>query len=301
MPVTGYDLGCFGYLAHAQVFHVTAYPPANSGAAATRIFPSLAGDAPITGLMARRLGLTACLVSNRVNCDPAGRDVLDALGAAGVRHWATYMPASGTRSPQVNIVADDAGTRTWFAWLGSAADQLASADLRPLNAARLAYIDCYQVIESAAITAISASQVPLILNLGGDPLTDSLAAAASGRHVAFIQTSLDEDHVEKAEQLAADLQSRMIADSVVITLGRHGAIARTGLAIYRVSAPTIIVRHTHGAGAAFSGGLAQAYLSGATVHEAVDAACQAGSAHCAAASHVPLPRTDNNSIKELRT
>ncbi|MGH4014148.1 MAG: PfkB family carbohydrate kinase [Pseudonocardiaceae bacterium] len=201
----------------------------------------------------------------------------------------------------MSIVADDAGTRTWFAWLGPAADQLSSVDLRPLNAARLAYIDCYQVIEAAAITAISATQVPLLLNLGGDPLTGTLAAATSGRHVAFVQTSLDEDHVEQAEQFADDLQSRIIADTVVITLGRHGAMARTAVKIYRASTPKIMVHHTHGAGAAFSGGLAQAYLSGATVPEAVDAACRVGSAHCAATSHVPRPRMENDSIKETRT
>lgn len=279
MPTTGYDLACFGYLAHAQVFGVTAYPPANSGAAAKQVFPSLAGDAPITGLTARRLGLAVCLVSNRVGFDPAGQAVLDALDTAGVRHCATPQQASDTRTPQVIVVTDDAGTRTWFAWLGPAVNRLATADLTLLNAARLAYIDCYRVIEEAAIIAISATLVPLMLNLGGDPLTDSLAAATSGRHVAFLQTSLDESHVEQAEQFADDLYSRVVADNVVITLGRHGALVRTATKTYRAAAPTITARHTHGAGAAFSGGLAQAHLSGATAPEALDAACRVGSAH----------------------
>jgi hypothetical protein len=36
------------------------------------------------------------------------------------------------------------------------------------------------------------------------------------------------------------------------------------------------VRHTHGAGAAFSGGLAHAYLTGATARQAVEAGYVAG-------------------------
>lgn len=140
MPATGYDLACFGYLAHAQVFGVTAYPPANSGAAATQLFSSLAGDAPITALTARRLGLAVCLVSNRVGFDPAGQVVLDVLDSATVHHSATPPQASDTCTPQVIVVTDEVGTRTWFAWLGPAVNRLAMADLTPLNAARLAYI-----------------------------------------------------------------------------------------------------------------------------------------------------------------
>jgi len=301
MPsATGFDLACFGYLAHAQVFTVPVYPIANRGAAATQVFPSLAGDAPITGLTARELGLTVCLVSNTVGTDPAGQTVLDALDNAGVRHSATPTPASDIQTPQVVVITDDADTRTWFAWLGPAVDQLAAADLTPLNAARLSYIDCYQVIEAAALTAISATSGPLMLNLGGDPLTETMAAAVTRRHVAFLQTSLDEANVEHADRLADYLHSRVIADTVVITLGRHGVLARTSNATYRTDAPTITVRHTHGAGAAFSGGLAQAHLSGATVPEALDAACRAGSAHCASTSHVPRPCTENNLIKEAQ-
>lgn len=299
MPATGYDLSCFGYLAHAQVFAVTAYPPANSGAAATQLFSSLAGDAPITALTARRLGLAVCLVSNRVGFDPAGQVVLDVLNTVGIRHWATPPQASETSTAQVVVVTDEAGTRTWFAWLGPAVNRLAMTDLTPLNAARLAYIDCYRVIEPAAVIAISATAVPLMLNLGGDPLTESLAAAIRGRHVAFLQTSLDEAHIEQAEQLAADLCSCVVADNVVITLGRHGALARTATKTYRTAAPTITARHTHGAGAAFSAGLAQAHLSGAITPNALVAACRMGSAHCMSTSH-PLQFSHGDQSKPWR-
>ncbi|HEU0090201.1 MAG TPA: hypothetical protein VFQ77_21535 [Pseudonocardiaceae bacterium] len=100
---------------------MSTYPPANSGAVATQVFPSLAGDAPIVGLTAQQLGLTVSLVSNHVGFDPAGRTVLNTLDSAGVQHWARRKQSSETCTSQVSIIADDSGTRTWFAWLGLAA------------------------------------------------------------------------------------------------------------------------------------------------------------------------------------
>lgn len=155
---TGTDLACFGYLAFAQVTSVAAYPAANSGAQVVQVFPSLAGDAPITAITARRLGCTAHLVSNKVSLDPAGQTVLDMLNTAGVTHQAVPASTGGLGTPQLTIVTDDAGTRTWFAWLGNAADQLATADLTELTTARLAYVDCYRLIDAAAAAAITASR-----------------------------------------------------------------------------------------------------------------------------------------------
>lgn len=300
IPATGTDLACFGYLASAQVTAVTAYPAANSGASVVQIFPSLAGDAPLTALTAWRLGSSVHLVSNRVGLDPAGQAVLDTLNTAAIIHRAGPVIADGMGTPQLTIVTDQAGTRTWFAWLGTAVDQLATVDLAPLSAARLAYIDCYRVIDSAAAAAITASRAPLLLNLGGDPLSDAVADAASDRQVVFVQTNLSEVDAGQAGQLAASLRARITAEMIVITLGRLGAIGYTAGGIHRASAPPVPVLHTHGAGAAFSGGLAHAYLTGATTRQALQAACEVGTAHCAAATadRIPRQRTDAKLIKE---
>lgn len=75
-PARGPDLACFGYLAHARILHVAAYPPANTGVQVAEIIPSLAGDAPLTALTARRLGLTTSLLSNPVSPDPDGHTIL---------------------------------------------------------------------------------------------------------------------------------------------------------------------------------------------------------------------------------
>jgi 2-dehydro-3-deoxygluconokinase len=298
-PATGPDLACFGYLAHAQVTAVRAYPPANTGAEVVQVFPSLAGDAPITAITARRLGSTVHLVSNRVGLDHAGQAVLDALDTATVSHQAVPSSAAGAGTPQLTIVTDEAGTRTWFAWLGDAVDQLVAVDLATLTVARLAYVDCYRILDAAAAAAITASRAPLLLNLGGDALSPAIADAASGRHLAFIQTNLDENDAGRAETVAADLYARLDPDTVVVTLGRLGALGHTATGTFRVPAQLVRVRHTHGAGAAFSGGLAHAYLTGATDYQAIQAACVAGTAHCAATSPVPHQRTDPALIMEV--
>lgn len=296
-PATGSDLACFGYLAYAQVTTVAAYPAANTGAQVSQVFPSLAGDAPIAALTARMLGSTAHLVSNRVSLDPAGQAVLDMLDTAGVTHQAVPSSATGLGTPQLTIVTDEAGTRTWFAWLGNAVDQLATADLTLLRTARLAYIDCYRIIDSQAARAITASRAPLLLNLGGDPLSPAVAHAARQRHIAFVQTNLDERDAGRAEAVAADLFAALDSEAVVITLGRLGAYAHTASGPFWIEAPQVAVRHTHGAGAAFSGGLAHAYLTGATARQAIHAACQAGTSHCTTTA-IPHQRTNADLIKE---
>ncbi|MDG4768306.1 PfkB family carbohydrate kinase [Solwaraspora sp. WMMD406] len=286
-PATGIDLACFGYLAYAQVFGVTAYPAANSGAQVTQIIPSLAGDAPIAALTARQLGIHVSLVSNPVSPDPAGLAVLHTLDTIGVAHQAVPVAVSGSGTPQLTIVTDEAGTRTWFAWLGTAIDHLNDTDPTPLTTARLAYIDCYRIIDLAAAAAISSSRAPLLLNLGGDPLSEAVASAARNRQVAFVQTNLDESQADQAETLAAGLHERTAAGAVVITLGKLGAFARTATSTTVANAPSMSIRHTHGAGAAFSGGLAHAHLAGSGLAEALNAACAVATAHCAAARHMP--------------
>ena len=177
-PAMGPYLVCFGYLAHAQVTTVAAYPAANTGAQVAQVLPSLGGDAPVTAVTARRLGSTAHLISNRVSIDAAGQALLDVLDSAAVTHQAVPSAAPGSGTPQLTIVTDEAGTRTWFGWLGDTMEQLAAVDLTSLSAARLAYIDCYRIIDGPAAAAITASRAPLLLNLGGDPLSDNVGEGA---------------------------------------------------------------------------------------------------------------------------
>ncbi|MGN9912674.1 PfkB family carbohydrate kinase [Phytohabitans sp. LJ34] len=130
------------------------------------------------------------------------------------------------------------------------------------------------------------------------PLSDTAAEAASRRHITFVQTNLDEQDAGRAEAVAADLYARLHPETVVVTLGRPGALGYTSAGAFRMQARQIHVRHTHGAGAAFSDRLAHAYLTGATARQAVHAACLAGTSHCAATGAIPHQRTDVDLIME---
>lgn len=287
------DLACVSYLAAAQVLHVHAYPRPNSGTVVDAIAASVAGDGPLTAVTAARAGLTVGLITNRVGDDPAGHHLLTTLNTAGVRH--TLRPDPDVLTPHLTVIADEADTRTWFAALHHAYADLHQADLTPLTQSKIGYIDCYQVLTHHAARAITAADgTGLVLNLGGDPLADTIADAASGRVLA-VQTSVDESDADDAEGLATHLFDRVGPDAAVVTVGRHGAVARTRHHLHHVPAPPGPVTHTHGAGAAFSAGYIHALLHGGDTDRALRAGCEAGTAHCGGSAatvphHLPIQR-----------
>lgn len=273
------DLVCVSYLADAGIQHVTDYPAANHGAIITKTIDSIAADGPITALMAGMLGLRVGLISNQIGPDPEGQRLLATLDHARIQH--TIDPALPGTTPKLTVITDDTGTRTWFAWLDHAYTQLAIANLAMIATARLAYIDCYSAITEAAARAIRfADRTPLLLNLGSDQLHPDIQRAAQGRQILAVQTSIDEIDVDDAEALATDIFDRLQPQAAVITLGRHGAIALTRDGLHHAEAPQAPVRHTHGAGAAFSAGYAHALLLGGTVDESLAAGCRLGTDHC---------------------
>jgi sugar/nucleoside kinase (ribokinase family) len=274
------DLVCFSYLAEAQILHVNQYPAANHGAVITSTTTAIAGDGPLTATTAATMGLHVGLIANRVGADKAGQRLLTQLAVAEITHDIPATPQIHT--PQLIVVADHAGTRTWFARLHQAHADLREVDLQLLHSARVAYIDCYQILTIAAARAITAADsVPLLLNLGGDPLNDQVAAATYGQHIAAIQTNLDEADAANAEDLANDLFDQLHPDAAIVTVGRFGALVRTPHGVHRAEAAETIVNDTTGAGAAFSAGYAHALLAGAPPEQALQAGCRAGTAYCA--------------------
>src|SRR6266704_4570394 len=198
------DLVCVSYLAGTQLLRVAEYPPANGGAVVEGITTSIAADGPLAAITAARLGRRVGLIANSVGIDPAGQRLLDILQSAGIRH--TITAPRGAATPHMSVVVDDNGTRTWFAALLDAPDQVRAANLHLLTRTRLIDLDCYRVLTPAAVRAITAAcSTPLLLNLGGDPADENVIDAARDRHVTMAQTSLDEADAGQAEALAADL------------------------------------------------------------------------------------------------
>ncbi|WP_433358862.1 PfkB family carbohydrate kinase [Streptosporangium sp. CA-115845] len=285
------DLACFSYLAGARLLAVDRYPAADTGTEVHSVTHSLAGDGPITAITASKLGLRTALSANHVGADTTGVALLSQLDAAGVHH--RLSPRARTTTSELTVVTDLAGTRTWFAHLAQAYIGLADADLTALTRAKLAYIDCYQVLTTGAARAISAAAhagVPLMLNLGGDPLHPDIQRAASHGHLAVVQTSLPEQQAHLADEVADDLARRVAPDVILVTLGSQGAIAHQPGARHRAPAGKGPIAHTHGAGAAFSAGFAASYLAGHDILTALHHACRTGTAHCAPpGSHPALP------------
>jgi sugar/nucleoside kinase (ribokinase family) len=285
------DLVCFSYLADTQILRVTAYPPPNHGAIVREARPSIAADGPITALTAASLGLRAGLVANQVGTDPAGTRLVALLTDAGIHNNIQSRPDLDT--PRLTVITDDTDTRTWFAYLADLHEQLHTLDLSLLTRTRLAYIDCYRAITTAATRAIrTVTDTPLMLNLGGDPVDDRLVTATVGRPIAAVQTSVDESTASDAENLASAIYQRLHPDAAIVTLGSLGALARTAAGIHHCPADTVMSAITHGAGAAFSAGYAHATLNGADITDALLAGCHAGTTHCATPPHLAA-RTPN--------
>ncbi|MFD9190395.1 carbohydrate kinase family protein [Streptomyces phaeochromogenes] len=277
-----WDLTCFSYLAHAQVSHVARYPEPNQGAEVTWTFSSLAGDGPMIAQACAARGLRTALIANQVGDDPTGRHARHSLDAAGVHHRAGPGPAP-RHTPHLTVITDDAGTRTWFADLTHAYASLQQADTSLLARARLAYIDGYKVITDAASAALhtaAAAGVPVLLNLGSDPLHPKIQQAARQTHLFMVQTSLPEAQAREAEHTARTLLAELGAEAAVVTVGALGAVAVTRASIHQISARKADVVHTHGAGAAFSAGLAAAHLEGHDLPTALHFAGEAGTTHC---------------------
>ncbi|MEU3553324.1 carbohydrate kinase family protein [Streptomyces fragilis] len=283
-PRTWWDLASFSYLAHAQVLHVTRYPGANQGAEVNWTASSLAADGPLVARACAQAGLRTALVANRTGSDPTGRWTTSALNAAGVHHPADGVHAP-RRTPQLTVVTDDAGTRTWFADLTHAYAGLHQADTAPLAHARLAYVDGYTVIAEAAAEALrtaSAAGTPVLLNLGGDLVHAKLRDAARQARLHVVQTSVPEARSPDAVQIAHALLDDLQPEAAVVTMGALGAVAVTRTGRQHMPADRVDVVHTHGAGAAFSAELAAAHLRGEDLTTALHRACAAGTAHCAA-------------------
>ncbi|WP_061294119.1 carbohydrate kinase family protein [Herbidospora cretacea] len=275
------DLACFSYLAAARLLTVDRYPAADTGAEVHDAHQSLAGDGPITAITAASQGLRVTLSGNDVGEDTVGLDLLAQLERYEVRHRISTRPETVT--PNLTVITDRIGTRTWFAHLSSATADLLGADLSLLTPARLAYIDCYEIITDAAVRAIrhvTRSGGPLMLNLGGDPIHPAIQKAAVGTDLVAVQTSLPDDEANTAETVADRFYEQLRPQVALVTLGRYGVIARTETGFHHEPAGTGPIAHTHGAGAAFSAGFAVAHLAGSDIKDCLTHACRTGTEHC---------------------
>lgn len=283
-------MACFSYLAAAELWQVPRFPLANHGAEVLIIERSISADAPMAAAVLAALGMPTLLLANDIGNDQKASEVRTWLQRYSVNITAKIK--TGISTPHIVVVADDNGTRTWFPHLPGVSDALAAVDLSPLSSASFAYIDCYQLIEAPAVRAIQAARsagVPLLVNLGGSPLSSAVIAAVRGYPYMIIQTNVDETASADAPRVACEVLAATGAAWVVITAGAAGAVALSKSQQLASPAFRVAVRHTHCAGAAFSGGLIYGLLHDWPMEDCLTLASASGALRCERAHHEPMP------------
>ncbi|SRR5216683_4240636 len=281
---------CLSYLAAAALWTVPRFPLANYGAEVTAIDHSIAADGPMAAAVLSALGVPSLLLSNSIGDDAHGTEIGQWLQRYQVA--TTAAVTEGVVTPQIVVVADDDGARTWFPFLPGVADALGTLDLSPIADASFAYIDCYQLIEVPAARAIQAARaagVPLLLNLGGSPLAPATAAVLHDYPGLVVQTNVDDAAHADAPKLATTLHAASNAEWVVVTAGAYGVVALSQTQRLVVPAFRTTVRHTHCAGAAFSGGLLYGLLHNWPMTDSLSLACASGALRCERAHHELMP------------
>ncbi|WP_024805586.1 carbohydrate kinase family protein [Nocardia sp. BMG51109] len=281
---------CVSYLALAELWTVPQFPRANHGAEVRSIERSVAADGPTTAAALAALGAPTLLAANDIGSDDHGTFVRQWLEERAVECAFTTRPEVVT--PRTVVAADDDHTRTWFAHLPGVAASLEQVDLAPIAAASFLYVDCYEIIEQATIRVIDAgrtTEVPMLLNLGGSDLSESVATALRGHPHLLIQTNVDDTAHEESPALARSLLAQTSARWVIVTAGAFGAVAVSRSEQTSVPAFPVTVRHTHCAGAAFSGGLLYGLRAGWSMQLSMLLGSASGALQCARHQNAPLP------------
>jgi sugar/nucleoside kinase (ribokinase family) len=281
---------CFSYLAAAELWQVPRFPSANHGAEVLSVERSIAADAPMAAAVLAALDMPALLLANEIGNDQKGSQVRAWLQRYRVD--STTRVTTNTTTPQIVVVADNDGTRTWFPHLPGVSTALVAVELSPLSSASFAYVDCYQLIEAAAVRVVQAARsadIPLLVNLGGSPLSSAIIAAVRGYPRLIVQTSTDDAESAHAPRAAHEILEATGAVWVVITAGAAGVVALSESQQLASPAFRIRVRHTHCAGAAFSGGLIYGLLHAWPMEDCLTLACASGALRCERAHHEPMP------------
>ncbi|WP_280200576.1 carbohydrate kinase family protein [Nocardia cyriacigeorgica] len=281
---------CVSYLALAELWRVPQFPAANHGAAVTDVELSIAADAPMAAAVLSALDVPTLLITNHIGEDEDGRTVQRWLRQHGVN--AAGIGSTGVVTPWIAVVADDHHTRTWFAHLPGVVDGLNSVDLSAVTGASFVYVDAYELIEVAAVRVITvarAAGVPLLINLGGSPLSDGIRSAVAGYEKLLVQTNVSDAEHDDVPFQASSLLAQTGASWVIVTAGAFGAVAVSRIETVSVPAFPVTVRHTHCAGAAFSGGLLYGLREGWSMEQSMVLGSASGALRCARHYSAPLP------------
>ncbi|MGW4240927.1 carbohydrate kinase family protein [Nocardia sp. NPDC004722] len=266
------------------------FPAPNHGAEIRTTEESIAADGPMTAATLAALGVPTLLVANRIGDDEVGGKVGRWLQQHRVP--TTAVASADVTTPRIVVVGDGRETRTWFAHLPGVTDELNRSDLSAIHTASTVYLDAYQLIEPAAIRVVRAARecgAELLVNLGGCPLSDALRTELAGYRNLIVQTNADDDSRSDVPEMTRQLLTDTCARWVVVTAGAYGASAASRERIVTVPAFPVQVRHTHCAGATFSGGLLYGMRMGLPIERSLLLGAASGALRCTRDQSAPLP------------
>jgi sugar/nucleoside kinase (ribokinase family) len=200
------------------------------------------------------------------------------------------------KTPLEVDVSDKTGARTYF-WQRSARvlDTLNSADLSPLEGARILYVDWYDGdrIVRAMDEAVRRN-IPVFLNFEHGHIDHELLKSYGSR--ATICQAVT-DAAQLGHEPPLDVARKLIRAGVktaLITMAGEGCLAVEGTETVRVYAPAVEAVDGCGAGATFSAGYVYGYLQGWKLVDIVRFAT------AAASLKVTRPGLEMFSITELQ-
>ena len=252
----------FGMLTPVEILVVDQLPPHNTGAITTDVTEFIFDDAAIVACLLRQWDIPSCIIGSMLGDDERGHNVARKLEEWGVQ--GTVRFTKEFKTPLEVDVSDKTGARTYF-WQRSAKvlDTLNSADLSPLEGARVLYVDWYDGdrITRAMDEAIRRN-IPVFLNFEHGHADPELLRSYGGR-AAICQAVTDA--AQLGEEAPLDVARKLLAvgiHTVIITMAHDGCLAVQDHETVRVHAPVVDAVDGCGAGATFSAGYIYGFLKG---------------------------------------
>ena len=252
---------CFGVITPAIALIVDELPAWNAGVVWTERSEYVSHDAAIVAGLLAQWGIDANLVGSALSDDDAGRKAVAKLKSMGVK--GDFTIRQDIESPLEVAISDTAGGRTFF-WNRSPKllATLDDADLSPLRGASMLYVDWYDAphIERAMRQARRLG-VPVFLNMEhGHQDADALKSLAP--YASVCQATTDESQLGDDGERVARLLIESGVSTALVTMASRGAVGMHGGAVVHIGAPTVDIKNTTGAGAAFSAAFIRSHLLG---------------------------------------
>ncbi|HEY90469.1 MAG TPA: carbohydrate kinase family protein [Dehalococcoidia bacterium] len=273
------DVVCFGMIIPALVLAVDGFPQHNTGIPVREAGEFVFDDAAIVACLLRQWGVQSALIGTALGEDAAGRRMADRLRELGVQ--GEIRLSADIKTPVEVDISDPTGARTFF-WerKPEVLATLDTADLSPVDGARLLYVDWYDGEHILRPVEKAVEQgIPVFLNLEHGHLEPDILRRYT-RGVSICQVVTDAAQREESPETVARTVAETGVETVLVTMAGDGCFAMRGDEALRVWSPEVAVVDGCAAGATFSAGFAYGHLRGWSLGEAVRFAVAAASLKC---------------------